>query len=169
VNPKIESILKGIEEVSDSPEGYALDLRMILADLIMAKLDERGMTQSQLAQLTGWKDSFVSRLIHADANCSTETAGRALHALGLNPASIRKIFLENNTEIPVMFHNVLVYKATTMPSKQTGTIDDQEKIPYTKEEVHTKTQSEKTATAEKSWGQASRSTKRVIPVATASF
>lgn len=145
MNPQIQDILKGLEDFNKSPEGHALDLRLNLADLIIAKLKEKGWTQSQLAQKTKWKDSFISRLVHADENFTTETEARVLHALGIEPALTEK----TSTTAPI--HRWLRWAHGTSEDsipvqKETDTIDDQENFKI-KKQAQSKTQIEITCTA----------------------
>lgn len=80
VHDEVESLL---QEFKGSPESVGIDLRMDLASIILRKLREMKWTQKQLASESGLKASYISRLIHAEANCTFESAGRILHALGL--------------------------------------------------------------------------------------
>lgn len=101
MNSMISNIRNGIDAFKNSPEGVALKLRLNLAELVIARLQEKGWTQRKLAQETGWKDSFISRLIHSDENWTTETAGRLLYSLGIDAE-----LLESQAVAPQwIFHN----------------------------------------------------------------
>lgn len=67
-----------------SAEGVALKLRLNLAELALGRLQENGWTQRKLAREIGWKESFLSRVLHGDENWTSETAGRVMFALGID-------------------------------------------------------------------------------------
>ena len=75
---------KALETFEDSPEGVGFGLRADLSDIIARHLGERGMSQAQFAVAAGMKPQQLSRVIHSSANCTLDTAGRILHALGIN-------------------------------------------------------------------------------------
>jgi len=80
---KAKDLLHILAEFEESPESVGIDLRLDLADLVIRHLDGQGWTQKQLAQRTGMQESFISRIIHAESNCTFEVAGRIMHALGV--------------------------------------------------------------------------------------
>jgi len=82
---KAKDLLRILDEFEATPESVGIDLRLDLADLIIAQLDRKRWTQKRLAQRCGMKESFVSRIIHAESNCTFDVAGRLLHALGVKP------------------------------------------------------------------------------------
>ena len=84
-----QSWLKDIEAFQKTPEGAGFGLRNDLAEIIVRQLGERGMTQTDLAQAAGMKPQQLSRVIHSSANCTLDTAGRILHALGIS-ATLRE-------------------------------------------------------------------------------
>jgi DNA-binding phage protein len=75
--------LKAMESFESTPEGAGFSLRADLSDIVARHLGERGMTQAQLAAAAGMKPQQLSRVIHSNANCTLDTAGRILHALGI--------------------------------------------------------------------------------------
>lgn len=80
----ISEIRNEMEGAFSSAEGVALKLRLNLAELALGRLQEYGWTQRRLAREIGWKESFLSRLLHGDENWTSETAGRLLFALGID-------------------------------------------------------------------------------------
>ena len=79
----VPDILKALDEYHQTPESRGIKLRLNLAQIILRHLKENNWTQKELARKTSFKDSFISRLLHSDANCTFETAGRILYALGV--------------------------------------------------------------------------------------
>ncbi len=61
-----------------------MQLRLNLAEIILRYLRLNDWTQRDLASATSFKDSFISRLLHSNANCTFDTAGRVLFALGVD-------------------------------------------------------------------------------------
>ncbi|MBY0261203.1 MAG: helix-turn-helix domain-containing protein [Phycisphaerales bacterium] len=80
---KRRDLLGLLAEAEAKPESVGFDLRLDLASIVLRALRQRGWSQSDLARAAGMKASFISRVVHSDANCEFETAGRILHALGL--------------------------------------------------------------------------------------
>ncbi len=71
---------------------YELSLRDDLAQLIAVGMSKNpGMTQRDLTGIAGWKsESYVSRLIHAEANCKLGAIARVLIPLGIVPILVDK-------------------------------------------------------------------------------
>lgn len=80
----ISGIRNEIQGAMSSAEGVALKLRLNLAELALGRLRENGWTQRKLAREIGWKESFLSRVLHGDENWTSETAGRVMFALGID-------------------------------------------------------------------------------------
>jgi plasmid maintenance system antidote protein VapI len=78
-----DDILRDLEAFDSKPESTGFDLRLDLSEIILRHLCEHGMTQKEVAARSGMKESFITRLIHSEANCTFDTAGRILHALGI--------------------------------------------------------------------------------------
>jgi DNA-binding phage protein len=74
--------LRTIESFENSPQGFGFSLRADLSDIIARYLNERGITQVQLAAAAGMKPQQLSRIIHSSANSTLDTVGRILFALG---------------------------------------------------------------------------------------
>ena len=83
MNAKIRSILAALETYKQTPESVGLELRLSLSQTILRHLKAKGWTQSKLAKKTGMKEPFISRVLHSNANCTLDTAGKLLFALGI--------------------------------------------------------------------------------------
>ena len=83
MNKITDLIQKEIDKVDSTAEGSSLDLRLDLSSLICKKLAENKWTQKELAHRVGMKESLLNRIIHGASNCTFETAGRILFALGI--------------------------------------------------------------------------------------
>ena len=86
----IRDLRNSLEKFERTPQARSLDLRLTLSTLILNGLDRRRWTQKRLAAEAGMRESFVSRLIHAQSNCEFDTVGRILHALGTQAALVEK-------------------------------------------------------------------------------
>lgn len=81
----VQDILRALEEYERTvPESRGLELRLDLAEIVIRHLRQKCWTQRDLARRTSMKESFISRLVHSNANCTLDTAGRLLFALGVN-------------------------------------------------------------------------------------
>src|SRR6476661_7556231 len=76
----LQVTLEGFEK---KPESRGYDLRLSLSELVIRCMKAKGWTQKQLAQAAGMKEPFVTRVLHADQNCTFDVAGRLLFALGI--------------------------------------------------------------------------------------
>jgi plasmid maintenance system antidote protein VapI len=76
-------LMTDLESFDQSPDGRGFDLRLDLADIILRHLNKNGITQKKLAELAGMKEPMITRLIHAATNCTFDSAGRILFALGI--------------------------------------------------------------------------------------
>ena len=79
-----DNIRKTVADAWLTSEGKALRIRLDLAKLMLQEMKANGWTQGRLAKEIGWKDSFLSNVIHGDQNWTTETYGRIAHALDMN-------------------------------------------------------------------------------------
>lgn len=68
------------------PQSAGYRLRLQLADLLLRQLRAKGWTQKQLAKAARMKESFITRVIHAESNCTFDVAGRLLFAAGVSAA-----------------------------------------------------------------------------------
>lgn len=68
-----------------NPRSAGVKLRLDLSLLVIQRLNKNGWTHKQLAEKAGVTPWLISRIVLADANCTFETAGRILFALGVKP------------------------------------------------------------------------------------
>ncbi|KKL74080.1 hypothetical protein LCGC14_2068450 [marine sediment metagenome] len=80
----IERIHALLAEYEATPESRGLELRLNLAEIVIRQLRELGWTQRDLASRTSMKEPFISRIVHSNANCTLDTAGKLLFALGIH-------------------------------------------------------------------------------------
>ena len=81
----IRGLLKELESFNTTPESAGYDLRLDLSTIIHMHLARKGWTQSKLAAACGMKAPLLTRIMHGASNCTFETAGRILFALGVQP------------------------------------------------------------------------------------
>ncbi len=81
-----QDILRVLDEYKRKPESYGVKLRLNLAELVIQQLNSNGWSQRDLAKRTGLKEAYISRILHSDANCTFESAGKILFALGIKVA-----------------------------------------------------------------------------------
>jgi hypothetical protein len=72
-----------LSQFENTAESRGLELRLSLSEIVLRKLDELGWTQKRLAHEAEMKESFISRVVHSNANWTSDTAGKVLFALGL--------------------------------------------------------------------------------------
>jgi transcriptional regulator with XRE-family HTH domain len=77
-----KNLLATLTEAEAQPWSRGLDLRLALSKLILSRLRSKGWTQKRLAEAAGMKESFITRIVHGDQNCTLDVAGRLLFALG---------------------------------------------------------------------------------------
>lgn len=85
-----QQILADLAEYEKTAPSYALELRLSFGELIMDQLTKREWTQRRLAEAAGFRESYVSRVLSGDANFTTESAARLLHALGIRAEVIEQ-------------------------------------------------------------------------------
>ena len=81
-----QDILRALAEYKQKPESYGMKLRLNLAELVIQRLKSNGWSQRDLAQEAGLKEAYISRILHSDANCTFESAGKILFALEIKAA-----------------------------------------------------------------------------------
>lgn len=80
----VQEILRALKQYEDTPESWGLELRLNVAEIIISALRRKGWRQGDLAREASMKESFISRVLHSDANCTLDTVGRLFHALGVD-------------------------------------------------------------------------------------
>jgi len=78
----IKAILDAIEAAESSPLGRSVELRVSFSRLVTERLRELGWTQKKLAEKTRKKESYISRVLNGDENCSFDRAAELLFILG---------------------------------------------------------------------------------------
>lgn len=80
----IKEILDQLAQSEETDEGIGISVRLDFAELIIRNLDlKEDWTQSRLATESGLKESYISRIIHSDANFQVSTLARIVRALGV--------------------------------------------------------------------------------------
>lgn len=80
----IQALRRALAEYDrTNPESVGVELRLHLSEIVLRHLRRDDWSQCKLAEKTGLKESFISRVLHSNANCTFETAGRLLFALGI--------------------------------------------------------------------------------------
>jgi predicted XRE-type DNA-binding protein len=69
---------------------YQLSLREDLATLIHTGLERTGMSQEELAEASGKKESYISRLANAGTNCKLAAIAQVLIPIGIEPIIVEK-------------------------------------------------------------------------------
>ncbi len=108
----IRQILDALADYErNDPSSRGMELRLNLAEIILRGLNEKGWSQGDLALKANLKDSYVSRVIHSNANCTFETAGKLLFALGVNARIEEQLPQAASTEpLVAQSDEFLVYK-----------------------------------------------------------
>ena len=83
VNARIQSLLDSLADYKGTAPGISLKLRLSLAEILQSNLKSRGWTQRKLADKTNKKEAYISRVMHSEANCTLDTIGELLFALGI--------------------------------------------------------------------------------------
>ena len=78
----LKKIRDALERFDSTPASAGLDLRLSLSGLILKHLECNGWTQGELARRAGLKEPYISRVLHGNANCTLDTVGKLLFALG---------------------------------------------------------------------------------------
>ena len=91
MNAGINSLLKRLSDFEEKdPKSRGLDLRLDLADIIIEQLSDRGWTQGELARRAKMRESQISLILTASRNCTFDTAGRILFALGVKGKLVKQ-------------------------------------------------------------------------------
>lgn len=79
----IDTIHEALDEYKQTPESYGLELRLNLAEIVLAYLKRTGISRYQLASRAGMDSGRLNRVIQANANCTLDIVGRLVEAMGL--------------------------------------------------------------------------------------
>ena len=86
----LDELTNFLEEFDESPQGYGTQLRLDFAEIIWSSLVQKKWSQRRLSEQSGLADSVISNLVHGNKNCTLDTIGRVLHALGTR-AKLREV------------------------------------------------------------------------------
>ena len=81
MNKDLQEILQALEKFERTPECRGLEHRLEFAELVIQHLKQKDWSQRDLALKASMKESFISRIVHSDANLTVETIGRIESAL----------------------------------------------------------------------------------------
>jgi len=98
-----ERVEARLQKFKETPESVGHELRLHLSSLLCRHLSIKGWTQKRLADEAGMQESFVSRVMNADSNCTFDVAGRLLFALGLRADDVaiqETIVASASTQVP---------------------------------------------------------------------
>lgn len=84
----VKNILKRLSAYKRTPESGGVKWRLNLAEMVIRRLNINGWSQRQLADKVGMNEVYISRILHSDVNCTFNSAGRILFALGIEASLI---------------------------------------------------------------------------------
>lgn len=79
----MRSLQQAFVDLDNSPHGPSFDLRLDLSEIIAKRIAVGEWTEHSLAIATGLTPLQISNLVHCTKNCTFETAGKILFALGI--------------------------------------------------------------------------------------
>jgi len=82
MNSTIDQFDEIVRSVNSDRDSAGMDLQVQFSILVTSLLKVRQWTQRDLAEKTGIRESQISDILHADANCTLRTIGRVLKAFG---------------------------------------------------------------------------------------
>lgn len=77
----IKEMLQELETFEKTDEAAAIELRTSFTKILIEHLRKKEWTQRQLAEAAGVKESYISRVLHGECNCTFDTAAKLLLAL----------------------------------------------------------------------------------------
>ena len=93
------------EEFKKSPVGFGTKLRLDFAQIIWGNLERKNWSQRRLAKEVRLPDSVISNLIHGNKNCTLDTVGKVIHALGTEATlQERAPSAESSLDATLWFH-----------------------------------------------------------------
>ena len=72
-----------LSELEKTPESVGLGLRLDLSQIIHQHLADKKISQKKFATMCGMKPPLLARVMYSNANCTFDTAGRILYAMGV--------------------------------------------------------------------------------------
>lgn len=85
VEQNLDELMQSLQDFESLPDAIALDLKLDFSEIVIQSLRNKGWTQKQLADATGMKEAYISRIVHADQNCTLAVIGKICHALDIKP------------------------------------------------------------------------------------
>jgi transcriptional regulator with XRE-family HTH domain len=79
----IKNILAALADFEKTSDSVGVEFRVSLSEIVIRHLRIRKWNQRQLAEATGLKESYISRVLHSNANCTLDTIGTLFFALGI--------------------------------------------------------------------------------------
>ena len=119
-----QDLLKVLEDFDKKPESQGYRLRLDLSAIVLRHLSEKGWTQQQLADAAGVKPPYVTRIIHGATNCTFESAGNVLFALGVKVKLVEAQPPSSNRHLIGKTMNL----TNSLTLHQHGSTDGKEKI-----------------------------------------
>jgi len=83
-----DDLLALLRDFKKTPEYAGLRLRLEVSHIVVTRLRDLGWSQRELARRCKQKESFISRIVHGDANCTLDTIGKLAYALGIDVAFV---------------------------------------------------------------------------------
>jgi len=81
---RIRAFLNALDEYNrTNPESVGVELQLDLAQIVLAGVKRLGWTQDRLAKEADVSQGQINRILHGERNCTFDTAGRILFALGI--------------------------------------------------------------------------------------
>jgi len=98
MNKAMDELRRMQDEYDKTADAYAHALRLDLAFLVIGGMSARGWNIATLAGKTGFQESYISNVIHANSRCGFAGAGKILHALGIRATLVDKQPSANDTK-----------------------------------------------------------------------
>jgi hypothetical protein len=111
-----ERLRERLERFKASPAGYGAKLRFDFAEIIWRNLERKPGSPRRLAKKARLADSVISNLIHGNKNCTLDTVGKVIHALGT------EVTLQETTPVSAATDGFLSYQGQTVSFKGTTSV-----------------------------------------------
>lgn len=79
----IARMRKEAKKFENSAPGVALKFRLGFSRIVIQRIEELCWTPHAVAKMSGLEESYIDEILHANADFTTEEAGRLLFALGI--------------------------------------------------------------------------------------
>jgi len=78
-----DKLIQELEKFEQTPEGWALDLRLSFADIIIKHMRRLGWDIHMVAHKVPMDKHAIEDMVHGDFNSKLSDIARVLHALGV--------------------------------------------------------------------------------------